>query len=246
MKSFVLSALLILAACQQLENLSGKETAQTSGQKSEDIRKLADKAIERGDFETAAQIQTQLIELDDKDVSSVIALSKTLRKMKKYNESKTLLENSIRKNPNNDLLLTDLAKTLLYMGDADAALGRLSLVKQNNRDSYNTKGIAYENIGKHKEAQEAFKAGIALDPNDDLLLNNLALSYVIEKRYDEGIKILEDLVKGPKSSPKYRQNLALAYGAKADPQKALELLLKDMSRTEAEENLQFYKQIRGN
>jgi Flp pilus assembly protein TadD len=246
MRNLFFISLVILAGCQQLQlnkPEAEKPVVQYDGRKAE-IKKLADTAREKGDLNTAAQIEAQLIALDDKDSNSIIALSKTLRKMQKYNESKLLLEDSIKKNPTDDLLIIDLAKTLLYMGDADASIGRLSLVKTHkDRDFYNTQGVAYENISKHKEAQEAFKAGLALNPNDDLLQNNLALSYIIDKRYDDGIKILESLANGPKSSPKYRQNLALAYGAKANPEKAMELLLKDMSRKEAEENLQFYKNM---
>ncbi len=233
-----------LAACQQ--DGAHKSSLELETRKTT-LKDIAKRAKADGNLQGAAQLEAQIIALDQKDAGSFVTLSKSLRKLRQHREAEALLNNALEANPDNDLILIELAKVLIERNEAESALGRLSLVKgEKNEDFYNTQGVAYDMDGQHGKAQDSYREGLKLDAQDDILLNNLALSYVLDRKYKEGTTILEGLVKRPDTKPKYRQNLALAYAMMAEPKKAREMLLKDLSRKQAEENLRFYDTVRKN
>lgn len=212
--------------------------------KKEELKKIAITAKQKGDFTQAANLENQIISLDIKDENSFINLSKTLKKQGKRAESLDILQTGEKLIPNNEKLQLATASALIENDRAAEAITKLESIKTlRNREYYNALGVANDLLKKHETAQDTFEEGLEIAPGDDLLLNNLALSYILSHEPEKGIEILKDLVENnPK--PKYRQNLALAYGVIAKPDEARKLLLKDMSKKEAEENLKTYKQIK--
>ena len=55
------------------------------------------------------------------------------------------------------------------------------LIKKNPQHAilYNIVGSAYQSIGDYLNANNSFKNGLKLDPNNFVLMNNLAMSYKI-------------------------------------------------------------------
>jgi hypothetical protein len=72
---------------------------------------------------------------------------------------------------------------------------------------------------------------------------NLSMSYILEGSYDKATALLRPMLDGPDAPPIARQNLALAYGLKGESENALKLGLQDLSTSEAEENVRFYRML---
>ncbi len=244
MKKFLIISILSLnAACAgQNSQVSPEIRAQKS-----QLREIADSERDSGDELHASELNQAIISLDEHIPDSFIDLAKILKKQGYKEEALDLLETGEQFFPENEKLQLETGKTMLENDRPDDAIVKLeSINKLKNKDYYNTLGVANDMLGNHKAAQDAFIKGLRTAPKDGLLLNNLALSYILEHKYDQGIKILKGLVKRPDAKPKYRENLALAYGIIAKPDQARELLMKDMSKQEADENIRHYNEIRQN
>lgn len=240
-KIFALLALVLITGCQS----DIKSTTPELEAKKANLRKLAEDAKKNNDFSSAAKLESQIVSLDVNDIDSFINLSKTLKKQGQKGEALSLLQTAEKLKPTDEKIQFEVAKSLIDNEKYSDAITKLQTIKTiRTKDYYNALGISYDATGQHKIAQETLKEGLKIAPNDGLLLNNLALSYILEMRYNEAIKILEELVKRPDALPKYRQNLALAYGFNSQGDKAYELLTKDLPEKEAKENLKFYKEYR--
>ncbi len=77
---------------------------------------------------------------------------------------------------------------------------------------YNALGVAHDLVGAHESALMSFEDGLKVDPSHIYLRNNLGLSLVLVGRYDEGIKVLEEVAADPDANATNYQNLQFAYG----------------------------------
>ena len=63
-----------------------------------------------------------------------------------------------------------------------------------------------------EHAQGYYRKGLEKDPSDLTLLNNLALSLMLDRQYAEAISTLSRVTADPRSTVRHRQNLAMVYG----------------------------------
>ena len=242
MKKQFISILLpfLVAACASSE----LQTPDLSAEK-ENLKKIALDEQQKGNFTYAANLQNQIINLDGKDADSFINLSKSLSHHGYKPESVELMENGAKSMPANEKMQLAVAQTYIENDRAKDAIPKLLAIKTlRNKEYYNALGVAYDMTGKHEMAQDTFEQGLDLTPDDGLLQNNLALSYIQDHQPEEAIKILKPLVKRPDAPAKYRHNLALAYGLSGKPEEAAKILKKDMPQKDVNDNLQSYKKMR--
>ena len=71
-------------------------------------------------------------------------------------------------------------------------------------------GVASATLGQQAEAQRYFQSALELAPNNAAVLNNLALSYMLDRKIDRAEQLLRRAAKGGDSRPRVAQNLALA------------------------------------
>lgn len=245
MKKLILCGILILSACQAApgtpENLTDNQKLEA---KKVDLRRLAVSAKQRGDFNGASSLETQIMNLDTTDAQSFINLSTTLSKQGKKAEALDTAQTGERLMPQNEKLQLEVAMLMLQNNRVDDSLAKLNSFKgPKNTDYYNTLGVAYDMDGNHEVAQDTFDDGLTAFPDDELMKNNLGLSYTLSHNYVEAIKIFKDLSKNNPNKPKYRHNLAMAYALSGKKDEAMKILTKDMSKKQAEEDLETYKQM---
>lgn len=238
----IASCVLLLTACQNMD-------AQTPAQKDlshrkSSLRRIAESVKQSGDVQAAAQMEAQLIEMDQKDPNSFIALANTVKQYGKPYDVIDVLQTGEEINPDSSLLKIELAKAYLQASEPENALKKVNEVSDDkSRDFYNTKGVALDLTGQYAQAQEVYAEGLKYNQRDSLLLNNMALSKLLTRDYDSAIPILEELAQR-NSDSKYANNLALAYGMKGDYDKAKRILGRTLSPEEIEENLRIYKEVR--
>ena len=139
------------------------------------------------------------------------------------------------------------AKTQLALGQPEAAYFELQTLRDKMVDDYrvaNATGVAFDMLGRHPEAVEAYRDAAALQPNNVAVANNLGLSLALAGRYDDSVAILRGLAEGPDTSPKIRQNLALAYGLDGNYTAAKRVSMRDLTPSEIKDNLGFYTDLR--
>ena len=107
------------------------------------------------------------------------------------------------------------------------------------------RGVALDSLGRHEETQASYRAVLAASPRHVAARNDLALSLAVNGQYDAAIELLTPLARSSEATPKIRENLALVYGLKGDPQRAASLSRADLDDSAIEANLSFIAAVRG-
>jgi Flp pilus assembly protein TadD len=126
-----------------------------------------------------------------------------------------------------------------------AAYSRALAVEPGNVVAINGVGVSEDLLGRHADAQATYRRGLVANPDDRTLRNNLGLSLVFMKNYDEAVGILTALAEEPDATPRNRQNLALALGMQGDTADAKMVASHDLDESSVENNLRYYDYMRG-
>jgi Flp pilus assembly protein TadD len=140
-----------------------------------------------------------------------------------------------------------LGRVYLQRGDAAAAVGLADDAVSAGEPTgqiYDMKGVALDLLGRHGEAQTAYRSGLALLPKDRGLRNNLALSLAMSGKLPEAVSMLRSLANEPSANTRTRQNLALVLGWSGDLKDARDVAAQDLKPEEVEANLRFYQALR--
>ena len=71
-------------------------------------------------------------------------------------------------------------------------------------------GVANAGLGQHSEAQRYLEKALQLSPDNPAVLNNLALSYILDRKVDRGRELLIRAAAAGGDRPQIARNLELA------------------------------------
>lgn len=135
------------------------------------------------------------------------------------------------------LTLAEPEKALQYADQANA------LAPQDHRVMIG-RGVALDMVGRHTEAQQSYRALLAVAPHDVAARNDLALSLALSRQFGEAIDIMTPMARSSTATPRIRQNLALIYGLAGDDERAAALSRVDLDTATTEANLNFFEFVR--
>lgn len=143
--------------------------------------------------------------------------------------------------------LLGLQRCHARLGRSDRALEyaqrAASLAPDDERALVNL-GVALDVVGRHLEAQTAYRKALGVNARSLPARSDLALSLALTGQFQEAIDLLEPIAGSSNASPRVRQNLALVYGLKGDRERALALSRVDLDAPAAEANLRFFEAVR--
>lgn len=122
-------------------------------------------------FQRAEQAYRKAIELDPKYHGARVALAKLLCDFGKNRESLDLLTDAQKTNQRDPLVWAEIAVNEIRLGNPQVAI---PLLQKYNRHDPNQDwghvhlGRAYAGLKDHKAAEEAYRRGLAIDPNSEL------------------------------------------------------------------------------
>jgi Flp pilus assembly protein TadD len=106
-------------------------------------------------------------------------------------------------------------RALLERGFIGEAIAQLSVAAVTGPDlltANNMLGLAYDRMGWHDQAQQAYERALIAAPNDGPTLNNLGYSLYLSDRYTDALKRLKAAAKLDPANRQIVNNLALVYG----------------------------------
>jgi Flp pilus assembly protein TadD len=109
---------------------------------------------------------------------------------------------------------------------------------------WNDKGVAMDQLRRHKDAQQAYRQGLTFYPQDRGLRNNLALSLAMSRDFRESDGLLRALAAEPGATARTRQNLALVLGLEGDDAGARQVSEADLNGAALDNNGHFYDYAR--
>ncbi|HUN46766.1 MAG TPA: tetratricopeptide repeat protein, partial [Stellaceae bacterium] len=251
LRPLTLTVMLALAGCTSSQwsgsQASGADPAKLSPEQSEAMLiKVADQTRAGGDFGTAVGLYKRAHEMAERDPVPLARLGETLAQMQAYNDAVEAYRAALSLKDDPDLHRS-LGNVLLAMGKPQLGLAQLQVAAEKNPSDarvYNGLGVAYDLAGRHDQAQEAYRKGLGLAPEQLSLRNNLGLSQALAGDFAGGIATLSEVVTQPGATARNRQNLALVYGLAGDNQHAASVARSDLDEQAVRSNLAYYTLLR--
>ena len=238
-KFALLLAMAFLASCQATGdgvNLEAKKAM---------LKRIAETEKDKGNVQSAAQLEAQIVSLDNKDPDSFLALISSFENMGEKEAALETAEVGAKLNPDNLQLKLAAAKAYIANDKPEKALETLTAMKDfRTVEYYNFLGVANDMINNSLAAQDAYRQALELSPSNLMTLNNQGLSYLLAGETEKAVPIFENLYKRADATATVRSNLALAYGLSKKDAAAKQVLLKDLSRKQADENMKYYRELR--
>jgi tetratricopeptide (TPR) repeat protein len=147
---------------------------------------------------TAGQFQESIAPLqssvasDPKDEEAHLLLAAALSGLGRGNEAFAEWQAALRLNPNSDIALDGIAKTLLAAGDNETVLAQLSSMRLDENLTLDL-AIAYGRAGQLDNAASTLNQGLKAYPNSTALTASLVSVYVKQLRLEEAEKIASQL-----------------------------------------------------
>src|SRR5262249_33070330 len=103
---------------------------------------------------------------------------------------------------------------LLQLGRLDEAAASLEQTTATDTSlwrSYSALGRIYDSRHDWPKADGAYRAALAANPNDASLLNNIGMSYLLQRRFDDAIGEFEKAVRLDPTLAVARANMRIAF-----------------------------------
>lgn len=213
---------------------------------SETLR-LAQATAESGDHETAARLfEKELAETPD-SVAALKGLGDSYSRLGQQNRAESALLRAKELAPRDDEIHALLGRIYLSQSRPDEALENYETalrLSPQNISAITGKGVAFDTMSRHADAQKAYQTGLSYYPTNYVLRSNYALSLALSGNEAQSVSILQELVRDPAAAPYVRDNLALVYGLFGRENDARATLALDMNAQQIEENILVYRALR--
>jgi Flp pilus assembly protein TadD len=243
-------AILGLASCAAPtaeEPVSDDEAVRQQSEHATELMQIGNTLRAQGNLNDAAGAYQRAMRADPKSPLPPAALGDTLRQLKQYDDAEQVYREALERNPYSGMALQGYGILLIEQNQPDAAITALTpAVDENAADHrvFNVLGIAYDVLGDHTQAQNQYLAGLAINPESKSLRNNMALSLVLQERYDAAIEQVQRLLTGSEADEPYLHNLALVYGLAGRMENAAALLRQMLPEADVANNLAYYQNLR--
>jgi Flp pilus assembly protein TadD len=221
-------------------------TAAPSDVKAATLLKIADETA-TSDPATAASLYRQLHNMSPRDPVPLGRLGSVFMTLQDYRSAAIAYRAAIALSPNEVDFRRGLALADLVLGDPGSAMGEARTALATHADDprlYSVLGVAQDMTGRHDLAQQSYQHGLELSPANIGLRNNYGMSLALAGDYGEAVKKLAEIAV-PDGAPRYRLNLALAYGLAGDDAKAAATARQVLDEQAVQNNLAFYALLRG-
>lgn len=185
------------------------------------------------------------VEIAPQDVSAHLGLARTLRQLRRFDESVQSAQQALVIDPGNVEAMVEMGRAHIDRGQAFYAIAPLEQARAARPGDWrivSTLGVAYEQVSRFDEARAAWTQALALSPDNPAVLTNLALSHAAGGDPVQAETLLRRAVAQPGATIQMRQNLALVLGLQGRIAEAEQLIRRDLPPELAERNLQWLRQ----
>ena len=202
MRPLSVAELMLLAACA-----NGSDLGKHAGAPGVDVAEAASRG---GSPQIALRIDDAILAKDPRDVAALINRGEVQTALQLPDAAAESYSEALRLDPKSVLARIGLGR-LRLAGDPTAAETLFLEARQrqpHNAVALNDLGIACDLLGRHQDAQTAYRQAIGLEASMSGAQVNLALSLAMSGRADDAAPLLRPLASAPNASRKLRHDLA--------------------------------------
>jgi Flp pilus assembly protein TadD len=223
--ALVLVSLLAIAGCSSHDpqGLSAKQEAS-----------VGEAALTAGNPEVALHLADEMLVRDPDDAGALTRRGVALTALGRLQEARESLGKAVTIQPHTVATLLALGRVQLPVDPAAAEATFHSVLQQNARHAaaLNNLGIARDLQGHHVDAEDAFRAALAAEPDMTAAQVNLALCLAIRGQGAEAIGLLRPLADHPGATRKVQEDYAAVLAMTGRREEAERILGANMNATE--------------
>ncbi len=212
----------------------------------------ARKAEQSKDYNRAVQFYQQLSDKYPNNLEYQLGFADNLRRINKVDESVTIYDVILRRNPRHIGAMEGKGLALVTKGDFGAASNILETViklDSNRWRALNGVGLLFVAKSMPNEAVSYFDAALRVKPDHPTVLNNVGLTLALNGDYARAAQSLNRASGRVKAKSAERQqidlNLALVLGLSGDTKRAEQVASRHLQGAALQNNLGFYAQLSG-
>lgn len=246
---FCMAALVVLSGCETSTEKAEVPASINSSPIGNFFRTAASSSQDNLDYRSAAKYYQNLYNRDPDDMRALLGLVRNLRYVGSARQAVGLLEDALQDHSGILSLQVEYGKSLVATGQGQRAIDLLSELLEEipgDWEVLSALGIAYDLIKQPQDAERSYRAALVVAPQNNSVINNLALSLALSGKIDEGIALLEDTVNNLAATPHMRQNLALMYAMNGDIDAAQRLAEQDLPDEMVANNIKYYRRYFSN
>ena len=192
---------------------------------------IADVAMANGSATTALNVAQQVLQTDPQNVKALVREGDADYALGRRDAAATAYDHALSLAPGNPAAALGLGRVRLATDAAAAEMLFAGIVADDPHQAaaLTDLGIARDLLGRHHEAQLAYRRALAIEPQRTATSVNLGLSLALDGNTDEALSILRPLAEQPGALPRVRQDLAAALVLSGDTQAAAALLRTDLA-----------------
>lgn len=187
-----------------------------------------------------------LYERNPEDQEVVLGYARNLRYLGDVSRAVVVLEAALATRPDDMVLLAEYGRALLAADRPADALVSLARVAEADGADWRARsaiGIAHDLLDQPDLAIAAYQDALAIEPNNPVVLNNLALSQTMAGDIEAGIASLRRALLSSASGVQERQNLAVLLALSGRLDEAEQLIQADLPREMARQNIAYLRAL---
>lgn len=204
------------------------------------IRSSVAQETDDAGLRTSAEALASRYDANPGDKTASIEYARVLRALKRYDQAAAVMQTAAVKAPSDFEVLAAYGKALADTGQlAQAAkvLANSYTPDAPNWSTLSAQGYVADRLGDHQAAQRFYQAALKIAPHEPSVLNNLGLSYALDKQLREAEQTLRDAAAQPSADERVRANLALVLSLEGKFNEAERVSQQDVPRAAAVANI---------
>jgi Flp pilus assembly protein TadD len=177
---------------------------------------VAEAAAASGDYGMAESILARAADAAPSDATLQLRYADVLLKQNKITQAHDLLAKRIGRVSDPQMLHGALGALDVLQGEPAQAIAEFDAVRGDDSRWTLNKAVALDILGRHDEAQVLYRRALASQPDDSVVINDLALSLMLSGRKADAASVLAPLASRTDLTPRIQGVMGVLRAANGD------------------------------